>query len=286
MESLANAKRIEKVRLLWISMRPQQWYKNSLLLAGLFFARQSVSGADVLKAVLAFVCFCLYASGLYLINDVLDKKADSLHEIKKHRPIASGRLNSDVAIIAGYCLIATGFTFAKFVLGTPFFVASMVYVTLTFSYSFLWKRVEILDVFSIASGFVIRALAGCLVIGVRASSWLLICTFLLALILAISKRLVDNPQALVLEPLLLVTSAGALVSYSLFTFQEGHDLLLVTVPFAWFGVARYLYLVYQHRFGSRPELMFKDAPLAITLILWLVLFALIRHVFPPLILWV
>ena len=275
-----------------LSLRPYQWTKNLVIFAALVFAKELGDLRHLLLSTGAFFDFCLLSGAVYVLNDVVDYKQDRYHPVKMYRPIASGRLNRSFAAAAGLLLFAVSLVFA-YSLGSPFFKVTIIYTLLTFGYTYYFKNVAILDVMAISIGFVLRAIAGGAVIGVEASFWLLLCTFLLALFLALSKRrhelvfLSDDAtkhrtnlaeySPYLLDQMIGVVTASCVLSYTLYTvspetvakFQT--DKLSLTVPFVIFGIFRYLYLIHQKNEGGRPSLhLFTDKPLLISIVLWVI----------------
>jgi 4-hydroxybenzoate polyprenyltransferase len=282
------------------SMRPQQWIKNFFIFAALIFSENILNMPLVLKTVVAFVAFCVLSSSLYILNDLQDLEEDRHHPLKSRRPIASGRLRKSTAIAAFFILSLLGFLIS-FLLNLYFFIAALIYYLLQVAYSLRLKHVVILDVFIIAAGFLLRVVAGGLVIEVEISHWLLICTALLALFLSMSKRRYElcfleekaishrsilkeyNPY--LLDQMIGVVTASTVVAYSLYTVSEetvtkfGTTNLIITVPFVLYGIFRYLYLVHQRAEGGSPEiLIIKDKPLLIDIFLWIVSVILILYV--------
>jgi 4-hydroxybenzoate polyprenyltransferase len=277
------------VLLILEAMRPRQWIKNLIIFAGLIFSREFTEPAAVLTVCSAFAIFCALSGSVYLLNDVADIDEDRKHDFKRHRPIASGRLKPAVAAVAA-CLLTAGALAAAFVLGTAFGAIAAAYVALLFSYSFLLKHVVIVDALAIAIGFVLRAAAGGVVIGVTISPWLLICTILLALFLALSKRrheLVllegDAPQhrpileeysTYLLDQMIAVVTSSTLMAYVLYTLaprtlRDVSDKLYLTIPFVLYGIFRYLWLVHHKEEGGSPELtLLSDRPLMVDILLW------------------
>lgn len=278
------------------SVRPYQWYKNLLLFIGLIFSYNILNTSMWTSVVLAFVYFCALSSGEYLINDIIDRERDRRHPVKSQRPIASGRLKVPYALLSALILIVFSLLGAYFTINLYFFLISFAYIILILLYSWKLKHYIIVDVLVIATGFVIRAVAGCLVIGVFISPWLIVCTFLLALFLALGKRrhelvtLVDEAGAnrgslseysvSMIEHLLTSTTAALIVSYLMYTFLTDNYYMMLTAPFAIYGLFRYLFLVYQNSFGGEPEVIFKDKAMVITLVIWVLLIILILYEVP------
>jgi 4-hydroxybenzoate polyprenyltransferase len=272
------------------SMRPAQWMKNLFVFAALIFARGFFTLPLLLKTLGAFAVFCLVSGGLYIFNDLRDRDEDRAHPRKAQRPIARGDIRTREALATFGILSAAGLAAAA-LLQPYFFVAVAVYFVLQIAYSLKLKRVVILDVFVIAAGFVIRVISGGLVIAVPLSSWLLICTTLLALLLAMGKRrhelvLLDDRasdhrpilkeySAYLLDQMIAVVTASTLIAYCLYTispetvqkFGTGH--LIWTAGFVLYGIFRYLYLVHQQGKGGSPEeLIIQDRPLLLNILLW------------------
>ena len=278
------------------AMRPRQWMKNLIIFAGLLFSRRFSNVQDVVTVCMAFVIFCALSGSIYLINDIVDIDEDRCHELKRARPIASGRLRPATAALAAASMTIASII-AAFLIGTALGVVSLAYFLLLLSYSLLLKHVVIVDVLVIAVGFVLRAVAGGVAIGVEVSPWLLICTILLALFLALSKRrheLVllegDAPQhrpileeysTYLLDQMIAVVTSSTLMAYVLYTLSprtlhEVSDKLYLTIPFVLYGIFRYLWLVHHKEGGGSPELtLLSDRPLMVDLILWAVSVGLI-----------
>jgi len=282
------------------TLRIKQWIKNLIIFAPLIFSQNVFDTILLLKRVLAFVLFCLISGAAYILNDLKDLEEDRLHPLKSKRPLASGRLKKSQALFSFFFLVIICLTGA-FLINISFFMALGVYVVLQVSYSFWLKHVVILDVFLIAAGFFIRVIAGGLVIEVQISPWLIICTILLALFLALSKRrhelVLLNESAEIHRPILkeynphlldqmiAVVTASTVISYCLYTISSetiekfGTKNLIFTVPFVLYGIFRYLYLVHQKKEGGSPEvLVITDKPLLIDIFLWIATAALIIYI--------
>lgn len=179
-EQLVETKNTASLKDFFLSLRPEQWSKNLLVFAALIFANRLGDFKSVLLSIGAFLDFCILSGAVYLINDVIDFETDRYHPVKRNRPIASGRLNRNFAMVAGIFLYATALVLA-YMLNPEFLKIAVIYTVVTVGYTFYFKKVAILDVFAISIGFVLRAIAGSAAIGAEASFWLLLCTFLLAL---------------------------------------------------------------------------------------------------------
>lgn len=282
------------------SLRVQQWIKNFFVFAPLIFSQNVFNLPLLIKTIFAFVLFCLLSGAAYILNDIQDLEEDKLHPVKSKRPLASGRLKKNHALIAGVFLLLFGLAGA-YLLNVHFFIALLIYAILQIAYSGWLKHVVIIDVFLIATGYLIRVIAGGLAIQIQLSPWLFICTILIALFLALSKRrhelvLLDKnaeihrpilkeytPQ--LLDQMIAVVTASTVISYCLYTVSSetvakfGTKNLLFTVPFVLYGIFRYLYLVHQKEEGGSPEaLIIKDKPLLVDLFLWISTAMLILYI--------
>ncbi len=269
-------------------MRPRQWTKNLLVFAALTFDLQLDDPGRVLIAIAAFFVLCLASGAVYLVNDLLDAETDRLHPVKRHRPIASGRLPMPVARAAAVAAIVLA-PIAGWLLRPGFGVIVVCYIALILAYSFWLKHHVIIDVFAISGGFVLRAAGGAVVLAIPISPWLYVCTVLLSLFLGFAKRRnemrlleaaagqhrrnLDEYSVELLDQLILLTAAASIMSYSLYTFTaealpENHAMML-TIPFVLYGIFRYLLLVYVREEGGAPEqLLLSDRPLLGSVALW------------------
>jgi 4-hydroxybenzoate polyprenyltransferase len=281
------------LRLLLNSTRPREWVKNTFVFAPLFFSQNLLNPELLAKSLVAFAFFCLASGGVYLINDICDRDRDKKHPKKSTRPIASGQLPIPAALITSIIVLGTALIGA-FLVHALFGLTTFAYVILNIAYSNWIKHAVILDVFSIAGGFVLRLIGGAVVIDVVMSHWLLICTVLLALFLGFSKRrgellslakdaslhrrVLAEYNPLFLDLMIGIVTSATLVSYILYTVsvdtvQRFHtDQLILTVPFVLYGIFRYLYLVYHKCNGGDPlRVMLMDGPLLLDIVLWGVL---------------
>jgi len=287
------------LRQILVLVRPTQWIKNGVVLAALLFAGEASNVALAEQAVLATIIFCLLASAVYIFNDLLDADKDRLHPHKKDRPIASGRISTVQASVMIVVLMAISLA-GSWWLGRNFMIAAASYLILNALYTVWFKHVVMLDVMSIALGFVIRAFAGAAAIGVPASKWLLVTTLFLALFLAFGKRrhelllLEDNATShrkilgkyspYLLDQCIGVTTAAVVVMYMLYTFSAEvsqklgtHDLYF-TIPFVVYGIFRYLYLIHkEERGGSPTHVLINDRPILVTVVLWILSVVLILY---------
>ena len=284
------------------TMRPKQWAKNLILFVGLIFSddRLLFHLPSLTRSVLAFLLFCLLSSCIYILNDLTDIEKDRNHPVKRHRPLPSGRLRprvAQVALVGGLAVALTG----AFRLGVGFGLVGLAYFLINIAYSFYLKNVVIVDVFTIAAGFVLRAVAGAVVIGVAISPWLYVVTILLALFLAIGKRrheliLLENGSgahrrvleeytAPLLDDMLSVVMASTVIAYSLYTFTAKNlppnHAMMLTIPVALYGLFRYLYLIHRKNAGGAPEeVLFQDKPLLAAILLWGVMVVGILYLAP------
>lgn len=280
---------------LLITVRPEQWTKNLVLFAGLLFAGGLTDPALILLSVQGFFAFCLLSGASYIMNDLVDLKSDREHPEKRLRPLAAGTLSPGVAGVAA--LLAAGGALAwAYRLNAPFGNVALAYVCLNVLYSFVLRRVVILDVMSIAVGFVLRAVASVEVLvarapGIELSPWLLVCTFFLALFLGLGKRrhevivlgsaaadhrptLERYPRGYV-DALISIVASSTIVSYAIYSIwpgtveKVGSARLVYTIPFVVYGVLRYLYLMLATGQGGKPaKALVSDRPLGLNIILW------------------
>lgn len=272
------------------TLRPEQWTKNLIVFAALLFGQKLLDPEAVTRTLAAFVVFCVLSGVVYLVNDLFDQDADRRHPTKRFRPIASGELSAGVAVTWAIVLGSAALGAAAW-LGLAFALVAAAYLLLFVLYSRWLKHVVIVDVMSIAIGFVLRTVAGAAVIGVPVSDWLLVCTVLLALFLGLSKRrheltlladsaaghrrILDDYNPYLLDQMISVVTASTLMAYIIYcTSQDtierfGTRNLVLTVPLPIYGILRYLYLVHRRDGGGNPsELLITDRPLLICVALW------------------
>ncbi len=280
-------------------MRPRQWTKNLAVFAAVLFSGSLGDVGMLVTVAAAFAALCLVSSGLYALNDSIDAERDKLHPIKKNRPVASGRVSRQGALAIGTALIITG-TALSAALGAPFLACVAGYLTIQALYSVWLKNISVVDMLVIATGFVIRAVSGALVIDVAVSPWLVLCTGLLALFLASAKRrhelvllregssghrpVLDTYSAELLDSFMVTLSAATVTSYSLYTFFEqgapGYTMML-TIPFVIYGILRYQSLVLRDARGGRPEeVLLGDRPIMLDIALWAASAVVILYVLP------
>jgi 4-hydroxybenzoate polyprenyltransferase len=285
--------------------RPGQWIKNGFVLVGVLFGHAWADRAAVQGALTLFAAFCLVSSAVYAFNDVMDRHADRVHPHKHRRPVASGRIPAPRALAFAVLLVVTGLGLAASVSASALAIAAS-YIALNVAYSLGVKHVALLDVFFIATGFMLRLLAGTLGLGIEPSRWLLLCGLMVTLFLGFAKRRAElaaleqkgvagqasgaqeplgapvQRRALAmytldwLDRMIGVSAAGACIAYALYTIDErtaavqGTDKLVYTVPFVLYGIYRYLWLLYRRGVGADPSTqLLKDPPLVIAVVAWL-----------------
>ena len=285
-------RRRSPLRAALVAMRPRQWSKNLLVFAGLVFAAKLGDPLRWLEACVCFVAYCAISSASYLANDLRDRDDDRLHPVKRSRPIARGELSSRSALA-----IASVLAVAAPVLVAPLGLASVLLVfafaALQAGYTLRLKHVVLLDVLTISALFVVRAAAGAEAVDVRISPWLLLCTALLALFLALAKRrgelvlvgagrtpgrpVLDGYSLELVDQLTGIVASGTVIAYAIYTVTAGHSrALLATVPFVVFGVFRYLLLMHRYDIGEEPEqVLLKDVPILVAVAGWIVMAAAI-----------
>ncbi|MEE8163058.1 MAG: decaprenyl-phosphate phosphoribosyltransferase [Anaerolineae bacterium] len=274
---------------LFKTMRPKQWTKNVFIFTALVFDEKLFTPSPLLKTTAAFILFCLTSSAVYLINDVVDIEKDRQHPTKRLRPLPSGQLKPSVAIAAAV-LIPLVTLPLSFLLDLHFGFVALAYLLTMIVYSFVLKNIVILDVLTVAAGFVLRVAAGAIVVDVqRFSPWLYICATLVALFIGISRRrhelvlLAENANEHraslneyslpLLDEMISVVASATVIAYSLYTFSAPNlppnHAMMLTIPFVLYGIFRYLYLIHVKNKGGTPEEIFlSDLPIIIALGLW------------------
>ncbi|MDQ3779208.1 MAG: decaprenyl-phosphate phosphoribosyltransferase [Chloroflexota bacterium] len=270
------------------ALRPLQWTKNAIVLAAVVFSGELFDAEQLARAGVAAVIFCIVSSGVYLINDLRDVEADRAHSQKRHRPIAAGLVTPTQGILVAATLFLIAFV-AACQLGISFLLVVLTYIALMTAYTYGLKRLAILDVFAIASGFVLRAVAGAVAINAPISPWLYVCTMLLALFIGFGKRRhelmllegeatrhranLDIYSVSLLDQIIGIVASSTVMVYSLYTFDapnvpRNHTMML-TIPFVVYAIFRYLYLLQRRDLGGAPEvLLFTDIPLLACIVGW------------------
>ena len=284
--------------------RPWQWSKNGILFAGLIFSRNLVHPSFFLRSLAGFLLFCIASSAIYMLNDACDMERDRLHPVKRSRPLPAGRVSRTQVLAITSVLLVVALA-GSWMLGRPFFLSMLAFLAVNASYSFFFRSIVVLDAMLIAISFVIRAVAGVMVLrpveaGIELSPWLLVCTLFLALFLALGKRrhelglleahAAEHRASLgaysrsLLDQLITVVSAATLIAYAIYTidpatiskFQSRN--LVVTIPFVAYGIFRYLYLIQERNEGGNPSrALYRDGPLLATIASWLLVVVLILY---------
>jgi 4-hydroxybenzoate polyprenyltransferase len=281
----------------WLRLaRPRQWTKNLLLFAALLFSGRFREPAPILLAAAGFVAFTLFSASVYAFNDLRDAAEDRLHAQKRHRPVASGKVKPGEAVFLAALWAGAGIGLSAW-LGGRFLALGVAYLALSTLYSQWTKHQVILDVLSLAAGFVLRAVAGAVAVDVRISEWLLVCTTLLALFLGLAKRraevaqtgsgrsrrrILEHYSLPLLDQMIAVVASATVVAYMLYAFSS-HTLergpwMMLTVPFVLYGIFRYLYLAHQKGQGAAPEqVLLGDRALQVDVALWVLTSAAILY---------
>jgi 4-hydroxybenzoate polyprenyltransferase len=272
-------------------IRPTQWLKNVFLFAPLIFSKHLFEALYFWHEVLAFACFCLVSSIVYIVNDITDREADKLHPIKRNRALASGALRPVDAVVIILLLLTCVICFTPF-FSLQFWYTITLYGFLNIAYSFWLKRIVIVDVFIIAAGFMLRVLAGVFAIEVVISSWLILCTLFVSVFLAVSKRrgelmlsastdsyasrpVLKQYDVAFMDQMMTVAASGMAISYALYTVAERTvmiyrtESLIFTTIFVLFGIFRYLFLMRGRKTDDNPmHLLLSDPPLMLNILLW------------------
>ena len=273
------------------AIRPRQWTKNLLVFAGIVFAAQLGDAGRWVEALAAFAAFCAASSAAYLVNDLRDADHDRRHPVKRFRPIARGELpaRGAIGLALGLVTVAVAFTVPLGAVSVAYLAA---FAGLQLAYSFGLKHVVLVDVIAIAGLFVLRAAAGAAAVEVRISPWLLLCSGLLALFLALGKRrgelvlvgesatpgrpVLEGYSLALLDQLIAVVAASTLLAYALYTFTAHSQAMMATIPFVLFGIFRYLLLLHRRDVGEEPEaVLVSDLPILVTVVLWAVTAAIV-----------
>ncbi|OCT12053.1 phosphoribose diphosphate--decaprenyl-phosphate phosphoribosyltransferase [Paenibacillus pectinilyticus] len=266
---------LENMKLVFLQLRPKQWSKNSLVFAALIFSIDKINLMNLQLTFSAFLLFCLVSGCVYILNDFMDREADRQHPEKRTRPMASGQLHPVVALTVGAILFLSSMIIA-FRMQPLFMLLLLIYFGMNVAYSIRLKHIVILDLMILASGFVIRAICGGVVVGTKFTPWFLLCVFLLSLFLAIGKRrhellllqnnkgshrkVLDSYSEPLLNQMSMIVTTMAIMCYSMFTFLSGHSIYLMwTIPLVIYGIFRYLYLIHVLGKGGKPDaLIFED----------------------------
>lgn len=271
-------------------MRPKQWIKNIVIFAALLFSQNLFNPGMVFLSFIAFLIFSLLSGGVYLFNDLIDIDEDIRHPQKSKRPLAAGLLKPSIVKITALTAISMSII-GSFLINAHFSIIIICYFLIQLVYSLFFKHVVIIDVFSIATGFFLRVIAGGAVISVPLSSWILVCTFFISLFLALCKRrheiiileenafdhrkVLEDYSIKLLDQMIGVVTSSTLIAYTLYTLSEetinkfNTPNLVYTIPFVLYGIYRYLYLVYHKEEGGQPEIIFfTDRPMLLNIFLY------------------
>jgi 4-hydroxybenzoate polyprenyltransferase len=284
-----------RLRAALVSLRPRQWTKNLLLFAGIIFAARLGDASRWVEAIAAFAAYCAASSASYLVNDLRDAAHDRVHPVKRSRPIARGELTPRAASVLAVLLVALSFALVV-PLGGASIAFLCAFLALQASYTLALKHVVLIDVMTIGGLFVVRAAAGAAAVHVRISPWLLLCTALLALFLALAKRrgelvlvgaeatpgrpVLEGYSLALVDQLITVVAASTVISYCLYTFTaRDSKAMMITIPFVVFGVFRYLLLMHRRDLGEEPEeVLLRDAPILLCIAGWAVCAAIVLAV--------
>jgi 4-hydroxybenzoate polyprenyltransferase len=280
---------------LWRLIRPQQWIKSGFVLMGALFANAWRQPGVTKRVLFAAAAFALVSSGVYVLNDLLDRENDLNHPTKKNRPIAAKTVSIGTALVLQVALWVAGLVLG-FLAAPKVALILVLYILINILYSVRLKHAVLLDVFSIAAGFMLRILAGTTGIGIAPSQWLLLCGLMMALFLGFAKRraelyartegsathrkVLDHYQPVLLDKMIVVTATCVILTYSLYTMSpvtvayHHTESLIYTVPFVMYGIFRYVYLLHRQISGSDPATeIFRDPHLLVCIVLWLLTIA-------------
>ncbi len=289
------------LRALLKTMRPRQWTKNAFVFAALVFDGKLTQAPLFVQTLGAFLWFCLISSAVYILNDLVDMEKDRAHPVKRLRPLAAGQLSPRLAVGAALALTVAAL-FGAFLMQRALGGVVLAYFLLNLAYSFYLKHIVLVDVMSIAAGFVLRVVAGVVVVQVeRFSPWLYVCVTLLALFIGLGKRrhelmllaeganahraILDHYTIPFLDHLISLVTGTTLIAYTLYTFSApnlpSNHLMMLTVPFVLYGLLRYLYLIHVRGLGGAPdELLLQDIPLLVSVLLWAASVVVILYLVP------
>ncbi len=298
-DEVCGNKKIKVFLYIWESLRPKEWTKNLVIFAGVLFSQNLFNLPYLFKVFLAFITFCLLSGSVYIFNDLRDVEEDKSHPFKSNRPLASDRLQTSHALLALVIFVPLALGFSYY-LNSAFFLITLGYLLLQVAYSFILKYIVILDVFTISCGFLLRVIAGAVVINVEISSWFLLCTTLISLFLGLSKRrhelvmleqeaqnhrkVLGKYSPYLLDQMISAVTASTILAYALYTMSEetiakfGTKNLIFTIPYILYGIFRYLYLIHQKGSGGNPgHILLNDKPLFINILLWVITVVIILY---------
>lgn len=266
-------------------MRPKQWLKNFFVLAALIFSGKFQNGHILLLNLYVFILFSLISSAVYILNDIVDVEKDKQHPQKKYRPIASGKVSKMQALILELILVGI-VLFVSYSINLKLLFVLLTYYIMNILYSFILKNIVIVDVMVITMGFVLRVISGSIVTNVQLSPWLILCTILISLFLALNKRrseivtlkdkrgahrkILEEYSVELIDNMLTIVTPSILITYCLYTFSSIQSrTMMITIPFVLYGIFRYQYLVTKKNVGGKPEDVFQnDLPFLIDIVIW------------------
>lgn len=266
-------------------MRPKQWIKNFFIFAAMIFSGKFTNTYIFLMNIFVFVMFCLISSSVYILNDLVDVDKDRQHPEKKNRPIASGKVTKLQALMMEIILLSIVFIISYNV-NLKLLIVFLIYFVINIFYSFKLKNIVIIDVMIITFGFVLRVESGSISTNVQLSPWMILCTILISLFIALNKRkseivtlkakssnhrkILDEYSVDLIDNMLTIVTPSILIAYCLYTFSSIQSrTMMITIPFVLYGIFRYQYLMMKHNIGGKPEDVFqKDIPFLINILLW------------------
>ncbi len=266
-------------------MRPKQWLKNLFVLAALIFSGKFQNGHILLLNLYVFILFSLISSAVYILNDLVDVEKDKNHPQKQYRPIASGKVSKSQALVLELILVCV-VLFTSYSINSKLLFVLLAYYIMNILYSFILKNIVIVDVMIITMGFVLRVISGSIVTNVQLSPWLILCTILISLFLALNKRrseivtlkdkrgshrkILEEYSVELIDNMLTIVTPSILITYCLYTFSSIQSrTMMITIPFVLYGIFRYQYLVAKKNVGGKPEDVFQnDLPFLIDIVLW------------------
>ncbi|MHC6179642.1 decaprenyl-phosphate phosphoribosyltransferase [Clostridium sp. JNZ X4-2] len=276
-------------------MRPKQWIKNFFVFAAIIFSGNFLQLKLIETNIITFVLFCITSSIIYILNDIVDIEKDRCHPDKKKRPLPSGRISKNTAIVLDIILFILVVYLTYVFLGIKILSIYLIYIIVNICYSFKLKNIVIIDVMTIAFGFVLRVASGSLATGVKVSPWLVLCTVLLSLFLGLNKRkseiitlknkssssrkILEKYSVKNIDKMLTIVNPSILMAYSLYTFSSTQSrTMMFTIPFVLYGIFRYEYLMDRENIGGKPEDVFgRDIPFLVNILLWIVTVVIIIY---------
>lgn len=289
-KAFMNHKGYAITKILWgllKTMRPKQWTKNLILFAGVLFSNNLFNASLFGLSMAGFLLFCIFSGCVYIINDIVDIEKDRAHPKKRKRPLASGQVSVRQALF--FLLLALpAALIVSYGIDPVFAGIGLAYFLLVTFYSFKLKNMVLLDIMTISIGFVLRAIGGTVLVDVAISPWLLLCTFLLSMFLALHKRkgemklvmdgnkqsrkILEDYTPGLLDDMLHIVTSSTVMAYSLYTFTAGHSIYMMgTIPFVIYGIFRYQYIVHKKDMGENPEVvLLSDVPLIVDILLWVI----------------